>query len=114
MFNILSQITLKLVKVKFLRNEEQHCLLLSLVDDFTGVHSKNALLTHNHILSTLFSGTSGFFSCTPFGTKSNISIHFFSEHIFAVHSKKGLQPGTNSFNALQCLQPWTNNLNSTK
>ena len=42
MFNILSQITLK---VKFLRNEEQHCLLPSLVDDFTCVHSKNALLT---------------------------------------------------------------------
>ena len=50
MFNILSQITLK---VKFLRNEEQHCLLPSLVDDFTCVHSKNALLTH--ILSTVFS-----------------------------------------------------------
>jgi len=65
MFNILSQITLK---VKFLRNEEQHCLLPSLVDDFTCVHSKNALLTH--ILSTLFSSTSVLFSCTPFGTKS--------------------------------------------
>ena len=65
MFNILSQITLK---VKFLKNEEQHCLLPSLVDDFTCVHSKNALLTH--ILSTLFSSTSVLFSCTPFGTKS--------------------------------------------
>ncbi len=67
MFNILSQITLK---VKFLRNEEQHCLLPSLVDDFTCVHSKNALLTH--ILSTLFSSTSVLFSCAPFGTKSYI------------------------------------------
>ena len=56
------------VKVKFLRNEEQHCLLPSLVDDFTCVHSKNALLTH--ILSTLFSSTSVLFSCTPFGIKS--------------------------------------------
>ena len=35
MLNILSQITLK---VKFLRNEEQHCLLPSLVEDFTCVH----------------------------------------------------------------------------
>ena len=54
MFNILSQITLNL-KVKFIGNEEQHCLLPSLVDDFTcpHVHSENALLTH--ILSTLFS-----------------------------------------------------------
>ena len=42
MFNILSQITLK---VRFLRNEEQHCLLPSLVEDFTCVHSKTALLT---------------------------------------------------------------------
>ena len=58
MFNILSQITLK----------EQHCLLPSLVDDFTCVHSKYALLTH--ILSTLFCSTSVLFSCTPFGTKS--------------------------------------------
>ena len=65
MFNILSQITLK---VKFLSNEEQHCLLPSLVDDFTCVRSKNALLTH--ILSTLFSSTSVLFSCAPFGTKS--------------------------------------------
>ena len=76
MFNILSQITLK---VKFLRNEEQHCLLPSLwlVDDFTCVHSKNALLTH--ILSTLFSSTSVLFSCTPFGTKKyrNVSIHIY-------------------------------------
>ena len=63
MFNILSPITLK---VKFLRNKEQHCLLPSVVDDFTCVHSKNALLTH--ILSTLFSSTSVLFSCTPFGT----------------------------------------------
>ena len=39
MFNILSQITLN---VKFLRNEEQHCHLPSLVDDFTCVHPKNA------------------------------------------------------------------------
>ena len=69
MFNILSQITLK---VKFLRNEEQHCLLPSLVDDFTCVHSKNALLTH--ILSTLFSNISVLFSCTPFGTKSYIYV----------------------------------------
>ena len=69
MFNISSQITLK---VKFLRNEEQHCLLPSLVDDFTCVHSKNSLLTHKHILSTLFSSTSVLFSCTPFGTKSYI------------------------------------------
>ena len=38
------------------RNKEQHCLLPSLVDDFTCVHSKNALLIH--ILSTLFSRTS--------------------------------------------------------
>jgi len=53
-------------EVKFLRNEEQHCLLPSLVDDFTCVHSKNALITH--ILSTLFSSTSVLFSCTPFGT----------------------------------------------
>ena len=67
MFNILSQITLK---VKFLRKEEQRCLLPSLVDDFTCVHSKNALLTH--ILSTLFSSTSVLFSCAPFGTKSYI------------------------------------------
>ena len=52
---------------QFLRNKEQHCLLPSLVDDFTCVHSKNALL--NHILSTLFSSTSVLFSCTPFGTK---------------------------------------------
>jgi len=58
----------KTVKVKFLRNEEQHCLLPSLVDDFTCVHSKNALLTHT--LSTLFSSTSVLFSCTPFGTVS--------------------------------------------
>ena len=65
MFNILSQITLK---VKFLRNKEQHCLLPSLVDDFTVFIQKNALLTH--ILSTLFSSTSVLFSCTPFGTKS--------------------------------------------
>ena len=69
MFNILSQITLK---VKFLRNKEQHCLLPSLVDDFTCVHPKNTLLTH--ILSTLFSSTSVLFSCTPFGTKS-INMH---------------------------------------
>ena len=68
MFNISSQITLK---VKFLRNEEQRCLLPSLVDDFTCVHSKNALLTH--ILSTLFSSTSVLFSCAPFGTKSIVS-----------------------------------------
>ncbi len=68
MFNILSQITLK---VNFFRNEEQLCLLPSLVDDFTCVHSKNALLTH--ILSTLFSSTSVLFSCTPFGTKSLIN-----------------------------------------
>ena len=65
MFNILSQITLT---VKFLSNEEQHCLFPSLVDDFTCVHSKNSLLTH--ILSTLSSSTSVLFSCTPFGTKS--------------------------------------------
>ena len=76
MFNILSQITLK---VKFLRNEEQHCLLPSLVDDFTCVHSKNALLTH--ILSTLFSSTSVFFSCTPFGTKSYIYADSQTRHI---------------------------------
>ena len=63
----MSQITLK---VKFLRNEERQCLLPSLVDDFTCVHSKNALLTH--ILSTLFSSTSVLFSCTLFGTKSYI------------------------------------------
>ena len=72
MFNILSQITLK---VKYLRNEEQHCLLPSLVDDFTCVHSKNALLTH--ILSTLFSSTSVLFSCAPFGTnlrKTKLSV----------------------------------------
>ena len=67
MFNILSQIALK---VKFLRNKAQHCLLPSLVDDFTCVHSKNALLTH--ILSALFSSTSVLFSCTPLGTKSTI------------------------------------------
>ena len=67
MFNILSQITLK---VKFLGNEVQHCLLPSLVDDFTRVHLRNALLTHT--LSTLFSSTSVLFSCTPFGTKSYI------------------------------------------
>ena len=66
MFNILSQT----LKVKFLRNEEQRCLLPSLVDDFTCVHSKNALLTH--ILSTLFSSTSVLFSGAPFGTKSYI------------------------------------------
>ena len=72
MFNILSQITLK---VKFLRNEEQHCLLPSLVDDFTCVHSKNALLIH--ILSALFSSTSVLFSCAPFGTKSYIYIYIY-------------------------------------
>ena len=64
MFNILSQITLK---VKFLRNEEQHCLLPSLVDDFTCVHSKDALLIH--ILSTLFSSTSVLFSCVQMGVR---------------------------------------------
>ena len=68
MFNVLSQITLK---VKFLRNEEQHCLLPSPVDEFTCVHSKNALLTH--ILSALFSSTPVLFSCTPFGTKSYLN-----------------------------------------
>ena len=36
------------------------------MDDFTCVHSKNALLTH--ILSTSFSITSVLFSCKPFGT----------------------------------------------
>ena len=51
-----------------LKMDKQHCLLPSLVDDFTCVHSKNALLTH--ILSTLFSSTSVLFCCTPFGTKS--------------------------------------------
>ena len=71
MFNILSQITLK---VKFLRNEE-HCLLPSLVDNFTCVHSKNALLTH--ILSPLFRSTSVIFSCTPFGTKSYLYIYIY-------------------------------------
>ena len=76
MFNILSQTTLK---VKFLRNEEQHCLLPSLVDDFTCVHSKNALLTH--ILSALFSSTSVLFSCTPFGTKSYIIICMQKDYI---------------------------------
>ena len=60
MLNILTQITLK---VKFPRNEEQHCLLPSQVDDFTCVHSKNALLAHISIISVLF-------SCTLFGTKS--------------------------------------------
>ena len=56
MFNILSQFTVNL-EVKFLGNEEQHChcLLPSLVDDFTCIHSENALLTR--ILSTLFSST---------------------------------------------------------
>ena len=53
------------LNVKFLRNEEQHCLPLSLVDDFTCVHSENALLSH--ILSTLLSSTSVLFSCTPLG-----------------------------------------------
>jgi len=104
MFNILSQITLK---VKFLRNEEQHCLLPSLVDDFTCVHSKNALLTH--ILSTLFSSTSVLFSCTPFGTKSYIYIYIYiyiwacakrcsvwTIHFLVVNASSGL-----SF-------PWTN------
>ena len=46
------------------QNEEQHCLLPSLGDDFTCIHPENALLTH--ILSTLFSSTSVLFSCTPF------------------------------------------------
>ena len=61
------------LKVKILTNGEQHCLLSSLVDDFTCVHSKNALLTH--ILSTLFSSTSVLFSCTPFGTKSKVRVN---------------------------------------
>ena len=71
MFNILSQITLK---VKFLGNKEQHHLLPSLVDVFTCVHSENALLTH--ILSTLFSSTSVIFSCTPFGIYISLVIVF--------------------------------------
>ena len=83
MFNILSQITLK---VKFLRNKEQHCLLPSLVDDFTCVHSKNELLTH--ILSTLFSSTSVLFSCTPFGTKSYIYIWLLLVIVFTLASSK--------------------------
>ena len=67
MFSILSQITLNVI---FFRNEEQHCLLSSLVNDFVCVRLKNALLTH--ILSTLFSNTSVLFSCTPFVTKTFI------------------------------------------
>ena len=44
---------------------------------------KNALLTH--ILSTLFSSTSVFFSCTPFGTKSYIWCWFQNYFIHKVH-----------------------------
>ena len=51
-------------------SQEQRAPLPSLVDDFTCVHSENALLTN--ILSTLFSSTSVPFSCPPFGTKSCI------------------------------------------
>ena len=69
MFNVLSEITFK---AKFLGNKEQHCLSLSLVDDFKCVHSENALLTH--ILSTLFSSTSVLFSCAPFGIQSLYSV----------------------------------------
>ena len=64
MFTMLSQI---IDEVKFLVNEEQHCLLPSMVDDFICVHSENALLTHT--LTILFSSTFALrlFFYTPFG-----------------------------------------------
>ena len=78
MSNILSHTTWQ---VKFLRNEEQHCLLPSLVDDFTCVHSENALLTR--IPSTLFSSTPVLFSCMPFGIQS----YTVTEHPLRAHWK---------------------------
>ena len=93
MVNILSQITLK---VKFLRNEEQHCLLPSLVDDFTCVHSKNALLTH--ILSTLFSSTSSSLLAHILAL-SYINTTCAQETPFVLNSLTGKQPTVTANNS---------------
>ena len=91
MFTILSQT----IAVKFLRNNEQHCLLPSMVDDFICAHSENALLTHT--LSVLFSSTSAlrlffffFFFYTPFGIYIYILI---SSYVIVILHKNKLSCG---------------------